>query len=320
MDLWPPRANGQRFSAAMTRMDPLNLNDIALFVHVLRYGSFAEAGRQLGLPSNTVSRRIQDLESQLGVRLLQRSTRKLTPTGAGQALHARCADAVDGLFEASQDLMLGREEPRGVVRVAASADFFDFFAMPWVAGFLQAHPRVSLDFVLSDAKTDLIAERIDVAFRGGAMEDSGHVGRAVLPEGEEGWVASPAYLAARGVPTTLAELATHAFVAFSRPGRSVSWRMRGPDGSEDEIKVTPCFSANTAQVLRKATLAGIGIALLPRPVIRRDLDAGLVVPVLPGWTRRGRGLHVLYPSRRHLPAAVTAFIDLAVERLRELEA
>ena len=123
----------------------LDLNDIAIFVQVVRSGSFAEAARRLGVPSNTLSRRIQQLEEQLGTRLLQRSTRKLELTGAGQAFHERCAGAVDGLTEAGRTLSVGSQEPSGLVRVAATADFFDFFQMEWVAGFLAAHPRVRLD-------------------------------------------------------------------------------------------------------------------------------------------------------------------------------
>src|SRR5437870_41546 len=146
-----------------------DLNDVAMFVQVVRCGSFAEAARRLGVPPDTVSRRIQQLEAQLGTRLMQRSTRKLTLTSAGQAFHERCAGAVDGLVEAGQELMTGSQEPSGLVRVAATADFFDYFPMEWVAEFLAIYPRVRLDFVLSDAKADLIADRVDVAFRGGTL-------------------------------------------------------------------------------------------------------------------------------------------------------
>ena len=180
----------------------LDLNDIAVFVQVVRHGSFAAAARRLGQPPNTVSRRIQQLEAQLGTRLMQRSTRRLTLTSAGQAFHERCAGAVDGLVEAGQELITGSREPSGLVRVAATADFFDFFPMEWVADFLAAHPLVRIDFVLSDAKADLIAEQIDIAFRGGALPDSGYVGRKLMSARTDGMVASPAYIAARGTPAT----------------------------------------------------------------------------------------------------------------------
>ncbi|AMZ70825.1 MULTISPECIES: LysR family transcriptional regulator [Pseudomonas] len=297
----------------------LDLNDVALFVQVVRSGSFAEAARRLGMPSNTVSRRVQQLEAQLESRLLQRSTRKLTLTHAGQGFYERCVDAVDGLMDAGQELMMGSEEPSGLVRIAAMADFFDFFPMQWVADFLAAHPRVQLDFVLSDARVDLIADRIDVAFRGGPLQDSGYVGRQLLKNDGDGMVASPAYIAARGAPLSLQDLAHHDGVSFAHPGGMTHWRFVGPDGIEEQVQIASRFHANTAQALRRATVAGLGIAVLPGALSSLDLEAGRLVRVLPQYQRVGFGLNVLYPSRRQLPLAVSAFIGLVMEKL-ELKA
>lgn len=293
----------------------LDLNDIALFVQVVRRGSFAEAARHLGVPSNTLSRRILQLEEQLGTRLLQRSTRKLVLTDAGHAFHERCAEAVDGLTEAGQALSMGSQEPSGLVRVAATADFFDFFQMAWVADFLTAHRRVRFDFVLSDAKADLIADRIDVAFRGGPLQDSGYIGRQILSVGSDGMVASPVYIATRGMPISLQDLVNHDCVSFGHPSGLSTWQLTGPDGVKEEVQVASRFSSNTAQTLRRATVAGLGITLLPSTITRLDLQAGRLVPVLPQYKRVGHGLHVLYPSRRHLPLAVSAFIALMVEKI-----
>ena len=298
----------------------LDLNDIAVFVQVVRHGSFAGAARRLGLPPNTVSRRIQQLEAQLGTRLMQRSTRRLTLTSAGQAFHERCAGAVDGLVEAGQELITGSQQPSGLVRVAATADFFDFFPMEWVADFLAAHPLVRVDFVLSDARADLIAEQIDIAFRGGALPDSGYVGRKLLGARTDGMVASPAYIAARGAPATLQDLADHDCVTSPHPSGRTLWRLAGPGGTEEEVQVGGRFSGNTAQALRKAALAGLGIALLPPTMARLDLEAGRLVPVLPQYQRTGQGLSVLYPSRKHLPLAVSAFIGMVMEKLSAVEA
>jgi DNA-binding transcriptional LysR family regulator len=297
----------------------LDLNDIALFVHVVRYGSFAEAARRLGMPPNTVSRRVQELETQLGMRLLQRSTRKLTLTDAGERFHARCAGAVDGLHEAAQALLTDTQEPSGLVRVAAPADFFDFFQMEWVAAFMARYPKLRLEFVLSDAKADLIGDQIDLALRGGPMQDSSYIGRQVmLCETSDRLVASPAYLAAHGQPDSLQALAQHACISFAQPGKQATWRLLGPQGESEEINVTPVLSGNTAQALRKAAVAGIGITLLPHPVTRRDLASGALLPVLPQYKRPGSGLHALYPSRRHLPPAVSAFMALVTEKLNEV--
>lgn len=297
----------------------LDLNDVAIFVQVVRCGSFAEAARRLGVPPNTLSRRVQQLEAQLGTRLMQRSTRHLTLTSAGQVFLERCSGAVEGLMDAGEELQAVNQEPSGLVRVAAPADFFDFFAMEWLTEFLTAHPKVRVDFVLSDGRADLIADRIDVALRGGILEDSSLFARKVLDAGNDGLVASPAYVARQGVPDTLQDLAGHDCLVFGHPSGKATWRVTGPDGAQAEVQVAGRFSGNTAQALRKAALAGLGIALLPSTLTQRDLRAGLLVPVLPQYHRQGHGVHMVYPSRRYLPLAVSAFMDLVIGKMGAMQ-
>ena len=297
----------------------LDLNDVAIFVQVVRCGSFAEASRRLGVPPNTLSRRVQQLEAQLGTRLMQRSTRHLTLTSAGQVFLERCSGAVEGLMDAGEELLAVNQEPSGLVRVAAPADFFDFFAMEWLTEFLVAHPKVRVDFVLSDGRADLIADRIDVALRGGILEDSSLFARKVLDAGNDGLVASPAYVARQGVPDTLQDLADHDCLVFSHPSGKATWRVTGPDGAQAEVQVAGRFSGNTAQALRKAALAGLGIALLPSTLTQRDLRAGLLVPVLPQYHRQGHGVHMVYPSRRYLPLAVSAFMELVISKMGAMQ-
>jgi DNA-binding transcriptional LysR family regulator len=297
----------------------LDFNDVAVFVQVVRCGSFAEAARRLGIPPNTLSRRVQQLEAHLGTRLMQRSTRKLSLTSAGQDFHDRCAEAVESLVDAGQSLRSRNEEPSGLVRVAAPADFFDFFPMKWLVAFLAEYPLVRVEFVLSDARTDLIADRIDVAIRGGVLEDSGLFARLVLDAGLDGLVASPSYIAARGAPTSLQDLATHDCLVFAHPSGRSTWQLSSHDGTDSEVQVAGRLSGNTVQVLRKAALAGLGIALLPSTMTRRELRAGLLVPVLPQYHRKGHGVHMVYASRRHLPPAVSAFIELVAIRLGDFQ-
>jgi DNA-binding transcriptional LysR family regulator len=292
----------------------VDLNDIAVFVQVVRCGSFAEAARRAGVPPNTLSRRIQQLEAGLGTRLMQRSTRRLTLTSAGQAFLEQCAGSVDALLEAGQALTTGSREPAGLVRVAAPADVFDFFPVEWISAFLGTHPRVRLDFVLSDARSDLIADQIDVAFRAGSLPDSGYVGRQLLGASSDRLVASPAYIAAQGMPGTLQDLAKHACVTPAHPSGRSTWRLTGPDAVE-EVQVSGRFSGNTAQSLRKAAVAGLGIALLPQLMTRLDVAANRLVPVLPQYQRATPALTALYPSRRQLPLSVSAFIDFVAQRV-----
>ncbi|SEF28176.1 LysR family transcriptional regulator [Variovorax sp. NFACC27] len=293
----------------------LDLNEVAMFVQVARLGSFAEAARHLRMPSATVSRRIQQLETRLGTRLMQRSTRKLTLTSAGQAFHERCGPAVEELIEAGQSHVAGSQEPSGAIRVAASASFFEYFDMAWVSAFLAAHPLVQLDFVLSDLPADLIADRIDVAFRIGPLEDSSYVARRIFAS-YGGLLASPAYLAAHGAPADLGELAEHECVTQPpETGNFAIWRLQGPDGAEEEVRVRGRFTSNVQVALREAACAGLGIVALPTILTASEVAAGRLVPVLPGYMRAGRGLSVVYPSRQQRPLAVSAFVDMAVEKL-----
>jgi DNA-binding transcriptional LysR family regulator len=292
----------------------LDLNDVAMFVQVVRCGSFAEAARRLCMPSATVSRRIQQLETHLGTRLMQRSTRKLTLTSAGQSFHERCGPAVEELIETGQLHVVGHQEPSGTVRVAAPTSFFDFFQMEWVEAFLAGHPLVRLDFVLSDLLVDLIEDRIDVAFRGGPLQDSSYVARRIFASYGE-LVASPAYLAARGVPASLEELSEHECVVQPDASGFATWRLEDLEGAEQEVRVRGRFNSNAQEVLRKAACAGLGIAALPSILTVSDIAAGRLVRVLPQYKRAGRGMSVVYPSRQQRPLAVTAFVDMAVEKL-----
>ncbi|RFB78594.1 LysR family transcriptional regulator [Methylovirgula sp. 4M-Z18] len=287
-----------------------DLNDIGLFVQVVRWGSFSEAGRQLGIPANTVSRRIQDLEMRLGARLMQRSTRKLTLTDAGRSFHARCAAAVDNLEQASMDLMAGSQVPSGLLRVAASASFFDVYKMHWIAEFQAKYPLIKLEFLLEDAFADLIAQRIDVALRGGQARDADYVARRVLAAPAI-FVASPDYLAKHGTPRALADLAQHDCLVVEQSHGATTWRVQGLNG-EETIEVMGRFAANTIQVLGKAALAGLGIALLPGMFVASDLAAGHLMRVLPQYSRVDLAMNVVYPTNRQVSRAVQVFVDSVV--------
>jgi len=283
----------------------LDLNEVAMFVQVASSGSFAEAARRLRIPTSTVSRRVQQLEARLGTRLMQRSTRKLTLTSAGESFRERCGRAVGELIEAGQLHVADNAEPSGMVRVAAPTSFFDFFQMEWVAAFLAEHPQVRLDFVLSDLLVDLIADRIDIAFRGGPLQDSSHVIRRIFASHGE-LIASPSCLAAHGMPTDLEELREHECVVQSNAGGGVTWHLQDMNGMQKEVHVSGRFNSNAQEVLRKAACAGLGIAALPSVLTASDIAAGSLVRVLPQYTRAGRGLSVVYPCRQQRPLAATA--------------
>ena len=197
----------------------LDLNHVFLFVEVVRANSFAAAARRLGMPANSVSRKIQELETQVGTRLIHRSTRKLTLTAAGRTFFDRCAGPVSELAQAGQASVDETQLPSGVVRVAAPADFFDLFPIEWVAQFMADHPRVRMEFILDDAKADLVGDGIDVALRAAHFVDDNLIGHKIVATHFE-LVASPSYLEANGTPATLAALTGHDCLPQSNRTRS----------------------------------------------------------------------------------------------------
>jgi DNA-binding transcriptional LysR family regulator len=294
----------------------LDLNQVRMFVQVVRAQSFAEAARRLGVPSNSLSRHVRQLEAKLETRLMQRSTRKLTLTSAGVAFYERCAPAIDNVLDAGKAIAGRAQAPSGTVRVAAPADFLDFFSIEWVMQFLAAHPKVKLDFVLSDARADLIGEAIDVAFRGGAAGDPRFVFREIASQHFR-LVASPEYLKSRGIPENLFALESHDCLTVSSGQDLATWNLTGPNGSED-VRVTGRFSANSARSLLKSCVSGLGIALLPDVMVIEDLRTGRLVHILPNYRSGGAKFSVILPSREQIPAAVSTFVEFATAKLDTL--
>lgn len=294
----------------------LDLNQMVLFVQVVQAGSFAEAARRLGMPPTTLSRQVAQLEESLQARLLQRTTRKLTLTDAGRTLFDQSATLIATLQDAASALAGNDQTPKGHVRVAAPSGFFDYFQMDWVAAFLAEYPGVQLEFALSDSMADFIGEGIDVAFRGsGELPDSSLVARKLVSS-YLALAASPAYLAARGTPQTVNELATHDCICPTHAGGHGTWRLNGP--GPVEVVVKGRLGANTGQAQRQAAEAGLGICLLPITALQDSLRSGRLVEVLPGVASAPAGLFVVYPSRRHVPRAVTAFVEMAAQRLQSV--
>jgi DNA-binding transcriptional LysR family regulator len=294
----------------------IDLNDLAMFVQVVRAGSFSEAARRLHMPANTLSRRIDQFEGQLGTRLLHRSTRKLAPSTEGQALFERYAPALDQLLEIER-LHADTEAPSGSVRVTAMAGLFEFFRMEWLGEFYALYPNISIEFLLDDTPTDMIAERIDLALRMGIETGGGFKVRRLAPNALI-LAASPAYLERHPAPRTLRELAEHDCLTMSsRQGRNM-WRLQGPRGTQ-EVSINSRFAVNDMRVLAQACKAGLGIALLPQLLTEPLIANGQLVQVLPTYRRASSelGLQLVYTSRPPVPPAVAVFGDFLFERLSE---
>ena len=288
-------------------MDGINLNRLAVFVALVRAGSFTAAAAQLGLTKAMVSQHLARLEQELGVTLLVRSTRRMALTEAGAAFHTDCARILGEAEAAIERVGENRETPRGTLRLTAPVNYGAAVVAPALAGFLRLHPQVQAELVLDDGISDLIGGRFDLAIRGGPLRDSGL--RAVRLAGfRQLLVAAPAYLAARGTPRRPQELAAHAAVVLSVLSSPLRWNFTARDGTQQRVRLTPRAQADSAAAVHAMALAGAGLAVLPDFMVEADLQAGRLKPLLPAQRLPEGSFHAVYPG--HAPSAkVRAFID-----------
>jgi DNA-binding transcriptional LysR family regulator len=290
----------------------LDLNDIVVFARVVEAGSFTAAARLLGMPKTTVSRRIAALEREVGVRLLQRTTRSLTMTDAGRLYYEQSSQALRTIEDANLRLAEARAEPSGTIRISAPVGFGGYFLTSTVFDFLAAHPKTKVELRLTDDTLNLVGNGIDLAFRTGVLSDSTLIARK-LGSTHRILCASPDYLARRGVPVVPADLARHHCVIAGPSVASAHWVLDGPQGQET-VTVAGRFAANEMQAVVAAAIAGYGIAQLPYQVAEASIRDGRLRRVLGDYTTPAGGLYAVYPSSRHLSPLVKAFIALAAER------
>lgn len=289
------------------------LSGLLAFVRTAELGSFVAAGRVLEISASAVGKGVARLERDMGVRLLQRSTRRMQLTEEGRAFHERCRRILDDLDDAQAMLSRVRQAPRGRLRVSAPV-VGHHFLMPVVPAFLARHPEVELDLHFTDRAVDLIEAGVDVAIRSGDLPDSGLVSRPLQPFRLQLW-ASPAYLAERGTPHDVRGLRQHAAVRFRHPdsGKLLEWPMlQGQDGADLPRTVLAC---DNMEAVRNATVRGLGIACMPDFLAREGAADGRLVPVLETQLGVNGRFQALWPSNRHLSPKVRVFVDHLSERL-----
>lgn len=305
-------------------MGHFDLNAAVVLVRVVQAGSFRGAARALGLPKTTVSRKVTELEEQLGARLLHRTTRSLALTDAGAAFVEETEAALAHLEAAEQAVSSLQRAPRGRVRVTTTVAFGQMFMAPMVAEFLRAHPAVEVALHVDNRPIDLIRERYDVALRTGHLPDSGLVARQV-GAGSYRVVASPAYLRAHGTPRRPEDLTAHACLlgAVGSGAARATWAF-GAGRRARQIPVAGRFVADDLIVVREAALAGLGLARLPWVIVHDAVRARRLVAVLEDHAPPPTPLHIVHVGGRHLPPRVRAFVDFALawltQRLAEFEA
>jgi DNA-binding transcriptional LysR family regulator len=291
----------------------MDLNDIVVFTKVVETKSFTGAADVLGLPKSTVSRKLAQLEERLGVRLVQRTTRKLALTEIGEAYYERCARIVADVMSAEQLVTDMQSTPRGRLRVTSSVDFATKWLGAIIADFLAKHPDINIELEATDKVVDLIEEGFDVALRFGEMPESTLIARRLCAVYLVA-CASPSYLAQRGTPHQIEDLDEHDHVLFTPAHRNQTWTLHNGDASY-EFGRPARFASNNFGAVLTATLAGGGIALVTDFMVGKQLKDGTLVRVLPEWATHPTDVHAVYPAREKLPPRLSPFLEHLAQSL-----
>ena len=289
--------------------------EMQTFSAVVDAGSFVKAAEALGLSKAAVSRYVGELEARLGVRLLQRTTRRLSLTEEGQVFHARCKELLAGVEEAEREASSRSAAASGLLRINAPFTFGNLHLAPLWGVFRSQHPQVALDITLSDRVVDLVEEGYDMAIRIATLPSSTLVSKR-LASTRIVLCASPAYLAAHGTPQHPADLAAHAVIAYRYWASKDEWHFDGPDGPVS-AKTRPCMHTNSGDTCRAAALAHQGIILQPTFLVAGDLAAGTLVELMPQYRSLVLGIYAVYPTRKHVSPKVRALVDFLAAKLAE---
>ncbi len=290
----------------------MNIDDLQLLVDVVQEGSFAAVARRGNVAPSTVSRSISALERELGLRLFQRTSRKLALTEAGMIYYERLRNVLDELNRAHEETIEVTSSAVGTLRVTASVAFGHALLVPLLPAWRTAFPAIALDLMLTDAQVDLIGERVDVAIRFGVRPDSGMIGSKLLSSRYR-VCASPGYLKHTGALQEPTELATRDCVVFRWQASHSLWQFGNADGAVSDVNIGGSIVISSALSVRQAAIDGLGPALLPDWLIASELAAGTLVDVFPRHEITATGFDtaawLLYPSKTYLPLKVRAFID-----------
>jgi DNA-binding transcriptional LysR family regulator len=296
-----------------------DFNDLVYFASVVEHHGFSAAARATGVEKTRLSRRVAALEQRLGVRLLQRSTRSLALTEAGQRFYDHCLAAVEGARVAYESIAELRREPAGTVRMSCAPLMAQSYLAPILPGFLARHPKVDLILDSTDREVNLIEERVDLVLRSRLeVEDSAGLVARPLADARRLLVASPAYLGRIDPPS--GPRALSGCDTLGRPVEvfegQVRWELNGP-GEEEVVvlQISPRLVANDLRLLLEAAIHGIGIALLPEPVVAAAIRNSLLTQVLSDWTATTHHIYLLYPSPRGMLPSVRSLIDYLLVHL-----
>jgi DNA-binding transcriptional LysR family regulator len=290
------------------------LASLRAFVKVVELGSFSEAGRQLRLSRSAVSKYVADLEDDLGVQLVSRTTRHASPTETGQAYFERALTILADLDAADQSVAHLQSTPSGLLRVNAPMSFGTIKLAPLIADFVALYPELQIQLVLNDEHVDPLQEGLDVTLRIAELESSSLIARKIVPI-DRVVCASRDYLTRHGTPVHPNDLRDHTCLTYGFLATGNQWKLSGPDG-DHWIQPRWKLCANNAEVLRDAAAKGCGIAVLPVFLAAEQLKSGVLRTILAGYKPPALTLYALYAPTRHLAVKVRLFIDFLVERIR----
>lgn len=286
--------------------------EMRTFAAVVDAGSFVKAADQLEMSKAAVSRYVGELESRLGVRLLQRTTRRLSLTDEGQVFYARSKELLAAVDDAEAEITARSAQASGLIRINAPYSFGIRHLAPLWGEFHALHPRLTIDLTLADRVVDLVDEGYDVAIRIAALPNSTLICKQ-LASTRVVLCASPRYLAQHGTPTHPSQLTQHAVISYSYLATRDEWHFDGPQGRVS-VRTVPWMHSNNGDTCRAAALADQGVILQPTFLVRDDLDSGALVELMPDYRSIELGVYAVYPSRKHVTPKVRALIDFLAER------
>jgi DNA-binding transcriptional LysR family regulator len=292
-------------------MNPFkDLNNLYFFASVVDFGSYTAAAEALGLQTSKLSRRVGALESELGVRLLNRTTRKLSLTEAGKTFHRHCVALIAEAEAAKDAINQTLSSPQGVVRVSCPTGLLQGGVADILARYLTLHPLVSIALEATNRRVDVVDEAIDIAIRVRVppLEDSDLAMRSLGPS-QMILVASPALLAAYGLPRDLLDIQRLPTLSMGVAGKEHVWRFVDTDSKPAELIHSPRLNTDDLYTLRQATIYGVGVACLPALLVKQDLSGGALIRLLPSLSSQSGVVHAVFPSRRGMVPAVRSLLD-----------
>ncbi|MCD9501179.1 LysR family transcriptional regulator [Photobacterium phosphoreum] len=289
----------------------IDLNEIKIFAAVVEMNSFVDAGKKLGMPSTTVSRKVQQLETALGVRLLNRSTRKLSLTNLGGIYYQQVKPFLYAMEEANQSLQQNQQIPDGLIRITAPFDFSVYYLQSVINDFLDSYPKVKIELIVNDNLLDMIDHNVDIAFRSGGLTTPTLIARKILRK-QIIYCASKSYISHYGEPQSPSDLIDHNCILWQQSEAKQYWTFAYENGLK-EFPVKGRFAADNTHLHITAVRAGRGIARLPEGLVEQYIDSGELIPILSEYSHESGNMYMVYPSHRLQPQTTRLFIDYVMD-------